>query len=324
MWMDNKEQILEKFVLEFPTKMQNYHELFVGGGSVLLAALYQINNKKIAVSGKIYAYDINNHLITMFKNIQSDYLSVYNELDTIFDEFNTFIGQQESGKCDTTEYSLKRISNKHTNVENSGIKPSPQLGYLQYKERYYYWIRHEYNELDSLSKSTPRGTAMFIFLNKTCYRGMFREGPNGFNVPYGHGKSTMVEHAHLKRLGTLIRDVIFICCDFAVPIMNDTIAKGDFVYIDPPRVSDLDIPASTFSHNDFGMDRHKLLYNLCGAFSENGVNMMMTNLDTPFVRQYFQIYDYCVRVIEYNRHVNSKNQQDNMREVLIKNYNYIS
>ena len=56
------------------------------------------------------------------------------------------------------------------------------------RENYFYWVRSRYNKLTDLEKKTIQGSAMFLFLNKTCFRGLFRVGPNGFNVPYGHYK----------------------------------------------------------------------------------------------------------------------------------------
>ena len=62
---------------------------------------------------------------------------------------------------------------------------------------------------------------MFLFLNKTCFRGLFRVGPNGFNVPYGHYKKpNIVEWEHLEEIHHLIQRVHFICSDFNTSLSN--------------------------------------------------------------------------------------------------------
>jgi ribosomal protein L25 (general stress protein Ctc) len=68
--LGGKTQIIDDIIESFPDKMDNYHELFTGGGSVLLALLQNVNEKKITIKNKIYAYDINETLINIYKNIQ--------------------------------------------------------------------------------------------------------------------------------------------------------------------------------------------------------------------------------------------------------------
>tara|TARA_Y100000389_G_scaffold202122_1_gene246594 strand:- start:273 stop:578 length:306 start_codon:yes stop_codon:yes gene_type:complete len=88
-------------------------------------------------------------------------------------------------------------------VENAG----------KLKENYYYWLRDKYNTMD---KNTVECSAIFIFLNKTCFRGMYREGPNGFNVSYGHYKKTpkIISKKDMNKISNLIKDVNFIHSDF--------------------------------------------------------------------------------------------------------------
>jgi DNA adenine methylase len=70
---------------------------------------------------------------------------------------------------------------------------------------------------------------MFIFLNKTCFRGVYRIGPNGFNVPYGHyNNPEIINKKHLYEIHELIKNVIFKCCDFNISLNN--VEPNDYVY----------------------------------------------------------------------------------------------
>ena len=69
-WVGGKTQILDDVMSLFPTKIKNYHEPFIGGGSVLIGLLTYINAGKIKLTGKIYASDLNSNLIGFYKNIQ--------------------------------------------------------------------------------------------------------------------------------------------------------------------------------------------------------------------------------------------------------------
>ena len=205
-----KTQILDKLFANFPKEINNYHEPFLGGGSVLLALLSQVRLGKIKVSGTINAYDINEPLIYVYKNIQQRYNELYAILKTIIGELNA---------C-PEEGTLNRKSKTFEEATMS-------------KENYYYWCRARYNGLTAEEKRTPLGSALFIFLNKTCFRGVFRLGPNGFNVPYGHYKNPeIINKEHLEEVHQLIQNVRFECMDFVESMSQ--VAEGDYVYLDPP------------------------------------------------------------------------------------------
>ena len=87
-WVGGKTQILDKLFANFPTKINNYHEIFLGGGSVLLTLLSQVGDGKIKVAGTIHAYDINEPLIYVYKNIQTQHTAVYAILQTMIGELN--------------------------------------------------------------------------------------------------------------------------------------------------------------------------------------------------------------------------------------------
>ena len=68
-WVGGKTQIIDKLLENFPKEMNNYHEIFLGGGSVLFALLSFVKNGSIKIHGIVHAYDINEPLIYMYKNI---------------------------------------------------------------------------------------------------------------------------------------------------------------------------------------------------------------------------------------------------------------
>jgi DNA adenine methylase len=198
-WVGGKTQIIDKVMDLFPNAIYNYHELFLGGGSVLLALLQKIKDKKIIVNGSINAYDINETLINLYKNIQTKPDEVLVEIKKIIDVYNGIDGNSTT---------VNRIGNSLTEATTS-------------KESFYYWIRKQFNNFSQTNKNTPMGTSYFIFLNKTCFRGIYREGPNGFNVPYGNYKNPeIINEEHLKRVSILIKDVNFYCSNFESSFEN--------------------------------------------------------------------------------------------------------
>ena len=180
-WVGGKTQILDKVLKTFPREIENYHELFVGGGSVLFGLL---ESKDITVKGKVYAYDKNQKLINMYRQIQTNPNEIHDHLIKLFTTYDTRTGTEVNRKPESEEEGLTS------------------------KESYYYWVRKTYNDL---IPNTPIHTATLIFLNKTCFRGLYREGPNGFNVPYGHYKTTpvVITLEDVLKIQDLIKNVVF-------------------------------------------------------------------------------------------------------------------
>ena len=87
-WVGGKTQIIDKLISDFPVEINNYRETFLGGGSVLLTLLSYIKNGIIKIHGNIYAYDLNESLIYIYKNIQTRHNELYDRLQTIITDFN--------------------------------------------------------------------------------------------------------------------------------------------------------------------------------------------------------------------------------------------
>jgi DNA adenine methylase len=238
-WIGGKTQIISTLISKFPKSMESYHEIFLGGSSVLLALLTGIKNKEIVVSKSINAYDYNETLINMYKNIQSKPNELYNEISKLIEDYHKTFDTNDNSDSDSdsdSEDDSDSDNDEETNKKNKKVinrKPKNLQEAIKSGESYYYWIRQTYNKLSQTDKNTPKGSAMFIFLNKTCFRGMFREGPNGFNVPYGnYVKPEIINKEHLMDVSKLIKHVNFVHADFSVSLKN--VKSKDFVYLDPP------------------------------------------------------------------------------------------
>ena len=294
-WVGGKTQIIDKLITDFPVEINNYREAFLGGGSVLLTLLSYVKNGIIKIQGNIYAYDLNEPLIYIYKNIQKHHNELYDILQTIITDFN---------ECGNGE-----INRTPTNIREAKSA----------KENYYYWIRSEYNKLCLTDKISILGSAMFIFLNKTCFRGVFRIGPKGFNVPYGHyNNAEIINKEHLEEIHNLIKNVVFECCDFNTSLT--IVEPNDFVYLDPPYASETDTSFVGYTENGFNIESHNNLFNLIHILTDTHKKIMLSNADVSLVRENFKNEKYNVLSILCKRSINSKNPDAKAKEVIIKNY----
>lgn len=289
-WVGGKTQILPKIISKIPRSMNNYHEPFVGGGSVLLSILSLVQSGTISITGTVYASDTNECLIGLYKNIQSR----PNEVCDVVLQY-----KEEYDKCSGNEVNRK---------------PSNRIEALESKENYYYWIRNKFNKLSD--KKTVEASALFIFLNKTGFRGMYREGPNGFNIPYGHYKKTpsFIDRENIITLSTLIHNVVFTCSSFenSFKIINN----GDFIYVDPPYVPLNTTSFVQYTTKGFSKESYESLFELLKSLTNS--KFLMSNSSAQVVYDYFS--EYTIEDIICRRAINSKNPGDTVTEVLITNY----
>jgi|TARA_Y100000389_G_scaffold118498_1_gene115662 DNA adenine methylase len=287
-WVGGKTQIINDIISKLPKQINNYHELFLGGGSVLFAVLSLQKQNKIIIKNKIYAYDININLINMYKNIQNNKDKLYNILKSYFKEYDNISGN---------------IINRNPQTINDA-KTS--------KESYYYWIRKKYNNID---KDSIECSALFIFINKICFRGMYREGPNGFNVPYGHYKKTpsLISETEINYISELIKNVEFKHCNFIDSIKN--VKEADFVYLDPPYAPENSKSFVKYVEDGFDLKTHELLF--IEIKKLKNIKFIMSNAKVDIVINSFK--DYNCHEITARRAINSKNPGSTTTEVIIYN-----
>lgn len=288
-WVGGKTQIMNQVMDKIPTEMNNYHELFTGGGSVVIEVLSRKREGSIKIKGKVYAYDLNAPLIQTYKVIQSSQKDeLLNHIEKHVKIYDSINGAEINRKPNTIEEAMTS------------------------KESYYYWLRSLYNSIDP---SCIEKSALFILLNKLCFRGVYREGPNGFNVPFGHYKTTPVilTKEQLDYLHELFQDVEFICSDFRESVKNINI--GDYVYIDPPYAPETKKSFVGYTADGFNMASHTELFQIIHDINKKGVKFSMSNAKVDFVLDNFKGYK-CQDIVA-RRAINSKNPEAKTMEVIV-------
>lgn len=274
-WVGGKTQLLPTLLTAFPRRIANYHEPFLGGGSVLLATLSAAAAGTIQIAGKVYASDLNPHLINFYTHLQ-----------------------------------------QHTTLLIGAIKRLADL-YLAAadKEAFYYDVREKFNTqpTDTQARSLL-AAARFLFLNKTCFRGLYREGPRGFNVPFGnYAEPAFPSAEELRNVATLIRHVIFTCQSYNTSLT--AVCEGDFVYLDPPYVPVTDTSFVGYTKSGFSEEQHRRLFALTRSLP---APFLMSNALAPIIEEAFPEAIFLIDRIECRRAINSKNPGATATEVLIR------
>ncbi|MDO4909621.1 MAG: DNA adenine methylase [Corynebacterium sp.] len=187
----------------------------------------------------------------------------------------------------------------------------------------YYSVREWDRDPEFWATLTPVDrAARLIFLNKTCYNGLFRVNSSGqFNVPYGHYKKPkivnkeglMALHEYFSK-----NDVQMHSRDYA-RVLNEATA-GDFVYLDPPYDPISDTSSFTgYAKNGFDKAEQRRLKECCDDLNDRGVKFMLSNSATPFIQDLYK--DYVVEIIPARRSVNSRaTGRGAVDEVVVRNY----
>ena len=185
------------------------------------------------------------------------------------------------------------------------------------KESYYYWIRKKYNDMSDEERNSIIGSAIFIFLNKTCFRGVYRMGPNGFNVPFGNYMKlkTIISSDELKNMSNMIQNVHFRTSDFTD---QSQISEMKILCIWTHHMFPLTINPLLIINRGFNDENHNSLFTQCHQFKANQISFVMSNSDTEKVRKEFSNYD--IVQIKCRRAINSKKPESSVNEVIIKSY----
>lgn len=293
-WVGGKRQLLEQFEKLYPIELElkrikNYYEPFVGGGAVFFDVVqnYEIENA--------YLYDINDELILTYKVIQKD----VNKLI----EF------------------LYRYDKQYKKLNE------------EKKKEYYYELRENYNiqrfniDYNKYSENWVPRAAQSVFLNKTCFNGLFRfNSKGGFNAPMGRYKNPKIlDQQNLLNVSKLLEIATIKKADFK-EVKND-IKNNSFVYFDPPyRPISKTSSFTSYSKYTFQDDEQLQLASLFYELDQRGHKLMLSNSDpknTDPEDDFFEsIYStFNITRVDAKRSINSNGSKRNsIKEIVVTNY----
>lgn len=213
-------------------------------------------------------------------------------------------------KCFTDESLYGQLMEKLKEHENN------------HSEEYYYQIREMDRNENFLSLPIFERAARMIYLNKTCFNGLYRVNSKGyFNVPSAK-KNTVntFDKNNFKMLKKYFMNsnIKILNVDFEQAVKNAK--EGDFVYFDPPY----DIYPDKYGFVDYGKDgfgkeEQIRLANCFKRLSDKGVYVMLSNHNTKFINKLYNGFN--IHVIEAKRMINSKaDGRGNVEEVIVTNY----
>ncbi|WP_278627855.1 DNA adenine methylase [Thomasclavelia cocleata] len=188
---------------------------------------------------------------------------------------------------------------------------------------HFYAVREYDRKPEFFSQMTPvQKAARVIYLNKTCYNGLYRVNSAGqFNSPYGKYKNPNIVNE------TVIRAMSKYFNENNIVIKNEEfkealkgLRRGAFVYLDPPYMPISSSSSFTgYTENGFNEDKQRELKELCDKLDKKGIKFLQSNSDCEFIRELYS--GYRIKTIKAKRAINSKgNSRGEINEVLIYNY----
>lgn len=182
----------------------------------------------------------------------------------------------------------------------------------KHEKSYYYKMREQFNSAQESTESA----ALMIYLNKTCFNGLYRENKKGhFNVPIGKQKKLSLFKAdNLRAVSRILQDVTILVSSFELIQAK----KGDFVFFDPPYVPQNN-SFTSYTKTKFTLDSHQHLANVFADLDSKGCKVMLSNSNTPYVHELFA--QYSIHEISVQRNISGKaSARRPITELLVKNW----
>ena len=194
---------------------------------------------------------------------------------------------------------------------------------------YYYSLREHYNDKLMKSEYDVELAALFVFINKHCFNGLYRVNGKGlFNVPYNNSRRASIDKRIQKALGAdyeaimaaskYLQSVTIIDGDFEDACKNAKM--GDFIFLDSPYAPLNPTSFESYTKEGFDIESHKRLAKLYDELTARGCYCMLTNHNTELINGLYGNKGYKIDVVSVKRMINSDASNRVGEEVIICNY----
>ena len=194
------------------------------------------------------------------------------------------------------------------------------------RKYFYYTVRERFNSTTLTEETATEKAAQFIFLNKTCFNGLYRVNRKGqFNVPMGtYNNPTICDDENLRNIHEALQNVTIVCGDYSLSKLF--IDKDTFVYLDPPYRPISETSAFTAYNSDAFDDEEQIrLSKFIDEINLSGAKIVLSNSDPKNVNEEDNFFDdlyknYKINRVEASRAINSKgDKRGKINELLICN-----
>lgn len=294
-WAGGKKQLLAEFDKRFPNELKTgeiarYVEPFVGGGAVFFHVAQKFNFEKCHI------FDINEELILTYKVVKKDVGDLIDILGTLESEF---------------------------------LELNTKMG-----ELFYYEVREKFNDdkskinFNRYNNNWIERAAQIIFLNKTCFNGLFRVNSNGeFNVPFGKYKNPRILNKdNLGKASNVLGNTQIHSGDFTE--CEPFVDNYTFVYLDPPyRPLNQTSSFTSYSKDNFNDKGHIRLAKFYRTLDNKGAKLMLSNSDPKNEKPDDDFFDelysgFNIERVQARRAINCNGEKRGaISELIITNYN---
>jgi DNA adenine methylase len=294
-WAGGKGQLIEKLVSLFPTEINSkeiakYAEPFIGGG----ALFFHVAQNYPSIE-RFFISDANAELVLAYKTIQKEVEKLITWLE----------------KLEKTYHALSSAEQKV----------------------YFYDQRDRFNEklssidFENFQEAWIERTAEIIFLNRTCFNGLFRVNSKGkFNVPFGDYKNPKICDAeNLRAVSSLLQKTEIELGDFTAS--EKFVDSSTFVYFDPPyRPLSKTASFTSYSKFEFGDDAQKRLAEYYALLSKKNAKLMLSNSDPKNENSEDRFFEdlygkFRIERVDATRMINSNSdKRGKIKELVIMNY----